>query len=549
MRQAVGLSLPSIRAHSALPRPRIALAVLVIAVCSLRFAYLISNCPLDLAADEAHYWDWSRRLDWSYYSKGPLVAWLIRLSCSLAGGWSEQLVGSPMLAIRLPAILCHAGVMIAVYWLAVRVTRSEWKALATVAVGLTMPVIEAGGTLMTIDAPFSCCWAWGLVFGHEAILRGRGWAWLAMGVAVGLGILAKYTMVFFLPLVGLFLLTNHSYRPMLLRSGYWLACLIALACCLPIVIWNVQHDWISFRHVGTQATGESNQWRWWGPARFTAEQSLVLMVFWFVSWVGAAWTNRPGQARDPGRQYLWWLSVPVFLVFLAISLRTSGQINWPIAAWIGGLILAVDWQFGHWQRASPGYRNVMVCSLTMATGLGMVLVTATHFPQLSRPLFAAIGGPPSAGNPTPLRKYDPTARLRGWRYLAAEVDRIRAALRAEGEEPIIAAAYWNLPAELAVYCAGHPEVYCFGAALRQRHSQYDLWRPNPAWDPEQYAGRTVIYIGDVATEVTAAFERMEQSQYVEYSEGGRPLVYWNVTVGRGYRGFGSPDNWPGQRRY
>src|SRR6266581_607000 len=70
----------------------------------LRIAYLAYDCPLDLAPDEAHYWDWSRHLDWSYYSKGPLVAYLIRLGCTLAGSWSRQLTATDVLAVRLPAV-------------------------------------------------------------------------------------------------------------------------------------------------------------------------------------------------------------------------------------------------------------------------------------------------------------------------------------------------------------------------------------------------------------------------------------------------------------
>ena len=39
--------------------------------------------PLDLVHDEAYYWDWSRQLDFGYYSKPPMVAWLIRLATSV----------------------------------------------------------------------------------------------------------------------------------------------------------------------------------------------------------------------------------------------------------------------------------------------------------------------------------------------------------------------------------------------------------------------------------------------------------------------------------
>src|SRR5436309_5406627 len=94
--------------------------------------YLTHDCPLDLAPDEGHYWDWSRHLDWSYYSKGPLVAWLIHASCYLFGDWSRNLVGSEMLAVRWPAIVCGSLMLTGLFVLTARVYRREALALAVV---------------------------------------------------------------------------------------------------------------------------------------------------------------------------------------------------------------------------------------------------------------------------------------------------------------------------------------------------------------------------------------------------------------------------------
>src|SRR5580692_3480904 len=94
------------------------LALFILVVTAARIAYLGWFCPLDLAQDEAHYWDWSRHLDWSYYSKGPLVAWLIRLSLELFGALSLSATGSEILAVRLPAVFCGALLLIALYILA-----------------------------------------------------------------------------------------------------------------------------------------------------------------------------------------------------------------------------------------------------------------------------------------------------------------------------------------------------------------------------------------------------------------------------------------------
>ena len=75
---------------------------LILAVTAFRVCYLFFWGPYDLAPDEGHYWDWSRHLDWSYYSKGPLVAWIIRAGCALFGDAAVEIEGTLMPAVRCP---------------------------------------------------------------------------------------------------------------------------------------------------------------------------------------------------------------------------------------------------------------------------------------------------------------------------------------------------------------------------------------------------------------------------------------------------------------
>jgi hypothetical protein len=138
----------------------------------------------------------------------------------------------------------------------------------------------------------------------------------------------------------------------------------------------------------------------------------------------------------------------------------------------------------------------------------------------------------------PLRRLDPTCRLRGWRTsLAAAVDRVRERLRREGAEPLVAASVWYEPGELGFYCQGHPVVYSLGLALGDRHSQYDLWRPNPVADAPAFAGATFVYVGGVNDAVREAFEQVGPTETVTYQEGNQPVARWTVTVCRGFRGF------------
>jgi hypothetical protein len=518
-------------------------AGLILASAALHIAYLIHNCPLDLAADEAHYWDWSRHLDWSYYSKGPLVALLIRAGCELFGSLSESLTGNIALAVRMPAIGCGMLLLTSLYVLTARVTGRERPAFALVAFALTLPPVAAVSTLMTIDSPYTACWGWALVLGYEAAVRERRWAWPLAGVVVGIGILAKYTMVLWLPSIMLFLLTSAEGRRQLRQPGFWIACVIAAFFALPILIWNAQHDWVTFRHVGVQAgVDHSKGIRWIGPIAFVAGQAGILLAVWFVAWVAAMWANRPWRTPDAGRRYLWWLSAPSFAVFFAVSFKTPVQVNWPAAAYISGGVLIAVWLSDLTltisdERTARRWRAARLAG-AFAAVLGVAVTLAVHFPAVGRPLILALAGRPTADHPFPIRQIDPTCRLRGWRMLAAAVDEARATVRKSGEEPIVAGTIWNLPAPVAAYAEGHPSVYTIGLAFGDRLCQYDMWRPSPVWDPDEFRGRTFVLVGYLSNNVYDAFDEVGPTRLVTYVEGDQPVTTWHVTIARGYRGFG-----------
>ncbi|HYA11691.1 MAG TPA: phosphatase PAP2 family protein, partial [Thermodesulfovibrionales bacterium] len=76
------------------------LFVLLLALSLFRI-YYIQRGPLDLSPDEAHYWEWSRRLDWSYYSKGPIIAYLIYIGTAILG---DNVFGVRILAVIFSAL-------------------------------------------------------------------------------------------------------------------------------------------------------------------------------------------------------------------------------------------------------------------------------------------------------------------------------------------------------------------------------------------------------------------------------------------------------------
>ncbi len=525
---------------------RLLAACLILGSAVLHLAYLANHCPLDLAPDEAHYWDWSRpeHLDWSYYSKGPLIAYLIRGGCAVAGSWSVEHTGNLALAVRLPAVLCGSLLLLSLYVLTVQVYRCEVLALAVVGMGLTLPLLAVGSSLMTIDAPYTCCWGWALILGHRAIFRGSTWAWPLLGAVLGVGMLAKYTMIVWIPSAMLFLLFTPSYRPLLFRRGLWIAVVVAGLCCLPILIWNAQHGWVTFRHVfglsGLGSTGETAvppaRIHWLGPLRYLGGQCALLLGYWFIVWLVAMIASRPGRERDEGVLYLWWLSAPMFLLFFAFSPKTDGgELNWPVTAYLSGLVLSGAWLAKQFDDPRRWYRLGTAINLGIFCALGLAATVFMHHSEYLYPLLSKIAGEPTNANPFPLRRFDPTCRLRGWRTLAGEVDRLRIRLsEEEGREPILAGSSWSLPGELGVYCAGHPQAYSIGPVMGDRHSQYDFWF-NPLDDGDAFAGRTFIVVNGDERMLRQAFASVTTKEVV-HREANEPISSWHLSVCRSFQG-------------
>lgn len=530
------------------PRLRWLAGLLILVITAIRFVYLFFLCPYDLAPDEGHYWDWSRHLDWSYYSKGPLIAWIIRAGCEVFGDVALSVNGTLMPAVRAPAILCGAGLLAAFYVLTWQTYHSDKMAFTLTVVAMITPAVALCSMIMTIDAPFLCCWCWALVFGRWAMIDGRRWAWPIAGLFIALGILAKYTMALWLMSAGLFLLFTPTHRRILWQSGFWIMVAVSALSALPILYWNSQNDWVTFRHVAVQAgvteTKRSTGIRWLGPFEYLGSQLMVMLGVWFVIWVAAMIRFRPSATTPIGLRLLWWMSAPTFIVFLASSLRASGQPNWPVAAYLSGAVLSIAWLAQVRQSNRPRLQRATYWSIGIVLVLGVLLTILAHNTRIvTTPISRIVPEEDPSEYGTPFRIYDPAARLKGARYLSAKLDAISDRIvETGGPAPILAGMRWDRPGLFGFYGKGHPQAYSFGLALRSdRHSQYDHWRPNPTLDAQDFLGSTFIIVGagDPRKQLVEmdAFESFDEPFEIVYREHGRAMARWSVFICRGFKGF------------
>src|SRR5437868_11044008 len=210
----------------------------VLTISALVGLRLLAAAWTPLTFDEAYYWIWSKHLAGGYYDHPPGVAAVIRLGTLIAGD-SE-------IGVRLVSILLALPMSWAIFR-AASILFGDLRVATTATILLNVSLMVAVGTLIvTPDAPLLVASSFVLFFLAKILETGRGVWWLAVGAAVGCALLSKYTSLFFGPAILIWLLVVPRQRRWLLTPWPYLGAIVAFAIFSPVIIWNAEHDWVSF---------------------------------------------------------------------------------------------------------------------------------------------------------------------------------------------------------------------------------------------------------------------------------------------------------------
>lgn len=487
----------------------------------LRIWYL-SVCPMELIPDEAYYWDWSRQLDWSYYSKPPMIAWLIAFSTML-GGTSE-------FTIRLPATILGTLGLWGVYELGRRLYGHRTGIWSMVIAGVT-PGSTALCLLMTIDAPFLFTWTLAVYFLWrmlETDSESQRWVLPAI-LATGTGLLSKQTTLGLFPLVALYLITTPSQRSQLFRPWVWIWAIGSVAFLIPVAYWNSQHDWVTVEHTRDHFPLQSHSilrhLAW--CAEFLSSQFGILspLIFGLMSTVTIVLMMRYRQSGE-GERFLVCFGGFPFAAITALSLIQRVQPNWPAALHLTCVVILAAWKCGKISLSArlDRYRVAMV----PAVCLGAVMAIAVAIIPFVLPSSEFAG-----------TRLDPTGRLRGWKT-ASRLIAEKLQKSASSDELLLVAATSRAPvSEFAYYLPGQPRVYRWNVG-EVIDSQHDVWG-----GPRNARGRDAVIVteGDavVPVRLATAFAEIEDLGTVNVPLG--PAKSRQFRIWRGER----LSEWPARR--
>lgn len=476
-------------------------ALVAVALITAARLLCLAVSTTDLYPDEAQYWFWSLHPALGYYSKPPLVAWVIALTTS-AFGDSE-------LAVRLAAPLLHAGAAGFVYATAARLYDGRtgfWSAI----VYASLPGVSLSAFVISTDAVLLPCWAAALYAFIRAREPGGGRWWIAVGIASGLGFLAKYAMAYWLLSALAYLLIVREERRHLRP---WLgAVAIALLLYLPNFWWNWSNGFVSYLHTRDNAELGGPLFHPLAFLEFFGSQFGVFGPLCFAALLAIVVRSR--QLAEPGARLLAAFALPTLAMMLCVSFLSRAQPNWAAPAYISATILVVAWALQHdWHR---GLRAAVAINLVIAVflfGAGDAL--------------AAIGMRLPA-------KYDPLHRLHGWRKLAQSVSEAMAAqpglrLLADDRELLAALTYY----------------------VRPRPLDAVEWDPIPGiWDQWLLANNLAGHVGEdffavtkhaLIDEMRPVFTEIVPLGTIESSAGATQARTYRLYILRGYRGPSTPE--------
>ena len=337
---------------------------IVAAVTALRLVLLRFD-QTDLFVDESQYWLWGQHFAFGYYSKPPLIAWVIGAVTTLAGSDAPFWV-------RAPGAVFHAATALILAALAARLHGGRVALLVAVSY-VTLPMAALGSLLISTDTIMAPFFAAALYF-HFRLLDARSMRWaLLAGGAVGMAFLAKYAAVYFLLGVALGAIAIPSMR---IAPRHAVAMLAAFALViLPNILWNMHHGFSTLGHtldnVGWVRPGAAPlAINLAGLATFFFGQFGVFGPVLFAALIWAAFRPRP---TDAGRLLVF--AIPAIAIVCAQALIDRAYANWAASAYFAGTIVAV--------AVLASRPRLMATSLAINCAIAVILPVMTLMPGLT----------------------------------------------------------------------------------------------------------------------------------------------------------------------
>ncbi len=462
---------------------------------------------LPLTPQEAYYWSWSRDLALSYFDHPPLASYSIWLTTSV--------FGQSIFGIKIAAVLWFLGLNILWAKLIQEMFGNPDQTFWTLLALNASIVFELYGFVITPDTPLIFAWTATFYALWKLIQSDNPKWWFVAGFFMGLAWLGKYSGIMLVPSVFLFILVSKHQRKWLFTPYPYIGALIATLVFSPVLIWNAQHEWISFAFQGARRTAGMGSWKLRFVGELFGSQLFILTPYLFV--LVFSMLNRYGRKIFSDMEDKILLLVSSGLVtsvfFIAVSFRSLVKMNWLAPAYWSFIILGIYFLFQTPQRLRR--MKIGIYSSLAFLGLGISVVAVPDVPL-------------GEGN-----------TWSGWKMAASEVAAIRDSLKLQGDDSFIFSTNYKASSLLKFYLPDHPRTYAQDI-IGRKALQFDIWTKT-----ESLAGKTGILVVDDRREYRFKRKRIEpyftdviKVKTIKIENFGQIVRKIDIYLCTGYQGAG-----------
>ena len=317
--------------------------IIVIVLNILRLAFMPF---IGLTPQESYFAYFADHLSLSYYDHPPLVGYTI---------WLFMYVfGHNVFAVKFASFFITLMAQLAFFALASQVLRSDRKYLAWT-IFCTSMLVTSLSLQNCPDVVLTLFWTLSIWALYRAIFDGENRYWIFAGLFMGLAFDSKFTAIGLPAGLLLFLLFSGRYRHLLAKPWPYLSIGIMLLLALPVLIWNAQNDFVSFRLNSVLRAEPFDSDTPQNIFQFILSQIIILMPVLFVGlwWLFGKYLWRIVTKPNQTNPEIWFLLsffLPTFIGVYLVSIFGEVKYNWLIPTYITGVIMLARFLNLRWQK-------------------------------------------------------------------------------------------------------------------------------------------------------------------------------------------------------
>ena len=321
---------------------------------------------LDLSFDEAQYYSWSNNLAWGYYSKPPMLSWVIKISTMICGN-SE-------LCIRMPSPFIHSLIAFFIGLAAYNFSFQVNKSIIFIAafIWLLIPGVSLSTGFISTDVPLLfftslVLWLSSLVVTNKKSNRNNFYI-ILIGVFLAFGFLSKYAEIYLFIAIFFALIFEKSIRNEFQEifdfKKIFLLFVTFFILIMPHLIWNLDNEFITVQHTVSNANLIGNWSGFINLFKFFIEQFLVFgpIIFSLLLFILLKYNYLSVNER-----YLIFLTFTPIIIILVQAFVSRAHANWAAIAYVSGTILVSIYFIKIWNNwgKSLFYFNIIIGFLFM----------------------------------------------------------------------------------------------------------------------------------------------------------------------------------------